>query len=392
MAGLLVYCNLLSRTESVVMTTQSHTKTYTQELQSFEEAITPDERNAMRAYLQRSEVRLSTLHRIATAFIGGAGLLLLIPVFIKDAFDSIMQIMLEHLTNVYPALGTTGGWALTLILYAMIGFPLLLSLAIPLYGVYLLLKDVVHFYFTIYMPGFPANLLNPTFALTGVAFSVDESKDQRVKREVMRYQYNIQTRMDFVLPFSQKRRAEYFDSIIADTEGDIIPETRNLKKLRDSEIASISIKDQDVERFGAAFGIARSLDRPLVQEVAMTEMSLVRHVLYLRRLVLRYVKTLLMFIWTTLVSFMMLPILKDDRFPTLLVMALTYLVWSIAVMPIMGLPIRWIYRHRQENVRDYRNHVDRQLTMFEDGTRKVAMVSVVMASIGVVLAFFAEYA
>ncbi len=374
------------------MTSQPHTRTYTQEIHSFEEAITPDERNAMRAYLQRCEVRLSTLHRIATAFIGGAGLLLLIPVFIKDAIDAIIQVMLDNLTNVYPQMGTTGGWIMTVILYAMIGYPLLLSLAIPLYGVYLLLKDIVHFYFTIYMPGFPANLLNPTFALTGVAFSVDESKDQRVKREVMRYQYHIQTRMDFVLPFSQKRREEYFDSIIKDTDGDIIPETRDLKKLRDSDIASIGIKDQDVERFGAAFGIARSLDRPLVQEVAMTEMSLVRHVLYLRRLMLRYVKTLLMFIWTTLVSFMMLPIIKDERFPTFLVLALTYLVWSIAVMPIMGMPITWIYRHRQETAEDHRVHVDRQLTMFEDGSRKFAMVAVVMALIAVVLAFFAEYA
>ncbi len=82
------------------MTSHPYTKTYTQEIQSFEEALTTDERNAMRAYLGRAEVRLSTLHRIATAFIGGAGLLLLIPVFIKDAIDSIMQILLDHLINV----------------------------------------------------------------------------------------------------------------------------------------------------------------------------------------------------------------------------------------------------------------------------------------------------
>ena len=31
--------------------------------------LTDQERNAMRAFLQRCEVRLSTLHRIATAFI-----------------------------------------------------------------------------------------------------------------------------------------------------------------------------------------------------------------------------------------------------------------------------------------------------------------------------------
>lgn len=41
----------------------------------------PDARNAMRAFLQRSEVRLSTMHRIANAFLSGAGLLVLFPVF-----------------------------------------------------------------------------------------------------------------------------------------------------------------------------------------------------------------------------------------------------------------------------------------------------------------------
>src|SRR5690349_8672679 len=129
--------------------------------------LTESERNAMRAYLQRCEVRLSTLHRIATAFIGGAGLLLLIPVFFKDAFDNLLSVMLSEMRNHFPAQGTLG-IVLTVVLYICLLYPLFLSLIIPLYGVYLLLKDIIHFYFTIYTPGFPENILNPTFALTGV--------------------------------------------------------------------------------------------------------------------------------------------------------------------------------------------------------------------------------
>src|SRR5262245_32446702 len=119
------------------------------------------ERNAMRAYLQRCEVRLSTLHRIATAFISGAGLLLLIPVFFKDVVDSLLGVLLGQAGNQFVSLGGVG-WLLTGVLFVCLAYPLLLSLVIPLYGVYLLLKDIIHFYFTIYTPGFSENLYNPT--------------------------------------------------------------------------------------------------------------------------------------------------------------------------------------------------------------------------------------
>src|SRR5277367_1692075 len=45
--------------------------------------FTEQERNAMRAYLQRAEVRLSAMDRVATAFISGAGLLVLFPIFFR---------------------------------------------------------------------------------------------------------------------------------------------------------------------------------------------------------------------------------------------------------------------------------------------------------------------
>ena len=120
---------------------------------------------------------------------------------------------------------------------------------------------------------------------------------------------------------------------------------------------------QTVERFNAALGLARALDRQLVEEVATSEMSLVRHVLYLRRLVLRYVKTLLMFIWTTLVSFAMIPFLQDGRLPTFLLLALGYLVWALLALPIMRVPLGWIYRHLK-GIPD-ESQIDHQLTVLE---------------------------
>lgn len=338
------------------------------------------DRNAMRAYLQRCEVRLSTLHRVATAFISGAGLLLLIPVFFKDAFDNLLSVVLTQLGNHFPAQGSTG-MILTVIMYTCLLYPLFLSLVVPLYGVYLLLKDIIHFYFTIYTPGFPENLLNPTFALTGVMFSTDESP--AAQREVMRYQYNA-TQTGFMIPFSQERKELYFDTIIESTGEDIIPKTRRIETLEQMDVLPENFDAANVNRFNAALGIARSIDRTLAQEVAVTEMSLVRHVLYLRRLMLRYVKTLLMFIWTTVISFLMLPLMKDNHFSPFVVLGVGYVVWSLAVMPIIDFPLYWIYRHRHSDVPA--DHVDPQLQLMQDTISPYTKLAIVSSVIGLVLA------
>lgn len=347
--------------------------------------LTESERNAMRGYLQRSEVRLSTLHRIATAFIGGAGLLLLIPVFFKDVVDSIIQTLLDQPLSQFTELGVTGNMLVTAALFLLILYPLGLSLAIPLYGVYLLVKDIVHFYFTIYMPGFSDKLLNPTFAITGLTLPVDEAPN--IKHDVMRYQYTAHN-ADYMLPFNEERRELYFDKLIENTNGDIIPPSRRFERLKMLDDLPPNFDPLEVQRINAAFGIARSLDRTLVEEVAVAEMALVRHVMYLRRLVLRYVKTLLMFIWTTGVSFLMLPFLRDGRFPVFIVLAVGYLIWSLAVMSIMHFPLRWIYRHHGNLPK---NQIDTQLSMFEDGIEKFSYMAILAAVIALILAVFAYY-
>ncbi len=335
----------------------------------------------MRQYLQRCEVRLSTLHRIALAFVGGAGLLLLIPVFLKDAVDNIITVLLMQMGNQFPQLSLTNGRLLTLALYITLLYPLLLSLAIPIYGVYLLLKDIVKFYYTIYMPGFPARLLNPSFALTGLNFWPDEAAE--VKRRVMQFQYE-HDHIDFTIPFSEDTREHYFDTIIEETQGSVIPTTRKLEQLREMGVIPADTDDKDVQRFNTAMGLARSLDRTLVEDVAVTEMSLVRHVMYLRRLVMRYVKTLLMFIWTTIIAFLMLPLIKVEGFPIFLIMSVAYLVWAIGVMPVILLPLNWSYRHRGGN-HHHERHVDPQLNLLENRVRPFCRAAVVSALLAVVL-------
>ena len=54
-------------------------------------ALTADERAAMRAFLQRCDVRLSTMHRVATALLSGAGILVLLPAVERDAVLQVLR-------------------------------------------------------------------------------------------------------------------------------------------------------------------------------------------------------------------------------------------------------------------------------------------------------------
>lgn len=347
---------------------------------SDEQPLSDGARNAMRAYLQRTEVRLSTLHRIAVAFISGAGLLLLLPVFFKDEITVLVRVFLDTILGEIFALD---GGAILIhgLLYVTLIYPFVLSLAIPLYALYLLLKDVVHFYFTIYSPGFPSDLMTPTFALSGVGFSPDESPE--AKRRILAYQYQHSSAINFAIPFSPERRKAYFDEIIKGTERRILPETRTYEAVAGTGALTEDIDPATVERFGAAFGLARTLDRQLVEEVATSEISLVRHILYLRRMMLRYMKTLVMFIWTTLVTFIMLPFLQEERVPRFVIMAVGYLLWAILVMPVMRMPLNWIYRHLRGIPDDCQ--IDKQLIILEEQVKPYIRVAVLSAGAALIL-------
>lgn len=344
--------------------------------------FSPDERNAMRSYLQRAEVRLSTLHRVAVTFISGAGLLLLFPTFFKEEITELIRIFLDHSVVIYTRFGSDQVPLLTL-LYVMIAFPFVLSLSIPIYALYLLLKDIVHFYFTIYTPGFTTKVFTPSFALFGITFSPDESP--RVKQQVFEYQYRASS-VDFAIPFSAEKREKYFDETIENTGGAIIPPSR-LPEVLEQYGVKPDLKEDDHQRriahLNTALGLARTTDRRLVEEVATQEISTARHVLYLRRLVLRYMKTLLIFIWTTVISFVMLPFLRHDRIPTFLVFAVGYTVWSMAAIQVIQMPIGWIYRHKKGEWD--KTHVDKQLMLLESRVRPLVYAAIVCSLVAVIL-------
>jgi hypothetical protein len=246
---------------------------------------------------------------------------------------------------------------------------------------YLLIKDVVHFYYSIYSPGYPEDLITPSFAMTGITFAPDES--ERVKKMIWQSQYNA-TSISFAIPFSAEKRGLYFDDTIKQTNGKILPSSRLYEDLIAKGALPPDADRVSVERLNTAFGLTRTIDRTLVEEVARAELSVVRHILYLRRLVIRYVRTLLMFIWTAFLTFIMLPFVEDARLPTFLMLAIGYTVWSILVIPVARLPLGWIYRHKHDGIPP-QDKLDRQLTTLEEQMRPFVYIAIATSLIAVAI-------
>jgi hypothetical protein len=346
-----------------------------------EEDINPElsseERNAIRSFLQRSEVRISTMHRIATTFIGGAGLLLLVPIFLKDAIDNIILVLVRHSTTQFSLYGPRID---TIIILITIGYPLFLSLAVPLYALLILFKDIIQFYFSIYTPGYPGDLLNPSFSLSALTLSPDEAPKARKASLISQYRDPVNGM--FMLPFSQERRKDYFTNLHAKTGDAILPPTRRESVLKEQGVLPENYDAEQLQYMNIAMGVARVNDRSLVEEVATTEMLMVRNILYLRRLIIRYTKALLMFIWTALVSFIVLPLIQGNHLPPLIVLGVGYLIWSICVLPLMSLPVHWMYRHRGE---DKTHPVDTPLVHLENRVRYFIYFSIISSIIALVL-------
>ncbi|MBA3871171.1 MAG: hypothetical protein H0X30_18670 [Anaerolineae bacterium] len=346
--------------------------------------FTTEDRNAMRAYLARCEVRLSTIHRVAVGFLSGAGLLFLLPVFLKDGVLSVIRSILDYSPTFASGSGI-GHTIATLVIYICLFYPFILSLSLPAVALLLLLKDIVRFYFVGHPPGFPNELFNPRFILTGIAFSPDESEE--VKARVLRYQYGTDM-INFVISHADAQSSYYHD-VIDKPDRMIVPNTRNLPKLIKMGVVEIpsgkpldELEDTDVVRvhgtysngdeeetllqtpyvdrtlkeidgFNAALGLAGFIERSLYEEVAKTEVSLVRHALKLRRLVLRYIQALLILIWTSVITFLMLPFLQDGkgRFSLLVIFAIAYFIWAILAPYIVQLPLYWLVSSSKKEVR-----------------------------------------
>lgn len=330
-----------------------------------EDYLTLEERTAMRAFLQRGETRLSTYQRVAGVFLNGAGLLVLLPAIARDTVQDVL------------VFGTAGG-----LLRTFVVVPWLVSIALPLYAIVLLLRDLVEFYFA---PKFlsrdPVRITR--FSLAGLTLSYDEGVEAKARVIA------VQERREYADFVFGRDRQQPAASDIREAMGSIASPLRHslMAKLREHH-ASPQPTPGEMMTYG--LDKAGSMDTSLCEEVARMEASIARHVLHLRRLVLRYMKALILFVWTTLISFMVVSFLSNVSNVSTrekVIIALTlFLVWAATCIYLVRLPRKWIDRlatndpsgqDPQEPSETAPDVQDEDIRMFESRVTIVLLVSCV---------------
>lgn len=324
----------------------------------------PDDREsraAMRSFLQRAEVRLSTVHRVAQALLGGSALILLLPLFVRDAFPKMTTLLVAAFDgDQHPLVIAGTATAVTV------------SIALPVVAIYLLVGDLLGFYFTSNTFGAAGagahaprrTVFHPRFVVPGLGLDddelspamrelVDEGRDDEWTRALL-----VPPNLDdhgWRARFDARCRSLWGVSAPPGREGD----------------------DDRLRQMFRLAGLHR--DRTLAHDVARSEALLARHVLSIRIAVLRYSKALLLLIATTVATLAASGIVDEAirqdpgagrfvaGFPYRyhLLVALVYTLWAPAAARSVTAPLRMIQRHTPGVGEHGDVYLDQQLTQFE---------------------------
>jgi hypothetical protein len=283
-----------------------------------DEGTTAEDRAAMRAFLQRCEVRLSTLHRVATALLSGAGILVLLPAVMRDAVGDVVRSLL-----VGPVSWSRGLLAISVLVS--------IGLALTVFG--MLVVELVRFYFHAnHIRRETGDVFAPRFTLTGLRLPDDELSSRSEVRTVAAHVDPAHVELLVARNARARRRI--------DRQLDAYPGMMPTYGYGvDEEI------DRDRERALALFELAASRRRSLVDEVAKVEYGMVRHVNRLQVIVLRYVKALLVIVVTSLVVFAAAAAVPADEIAvpaTERWIAAMLLLWAPVVIVAVAAPVRWL--------------------------------------------------
>ena len=213
-----------------------------------EDSVTSDERAAMRAFLQRAEVRLSTMHRVATALLSGAGILVLLPAVERDTVLQVLRALL-----VGPVSWSRGLLAVAVSASIVLSLTVLWFLIVELTRFYFHANHVVHDEGEVY---------TPRFTLTGIRLpegELDAASDAEYA-EVHRAERTVR----LLVPGNARARAT-IDQRLSAYPGLVEDDG-----------------DPDLRRAEALFELAAARRRSLVEEVAKVEYGIVRHMFVTR--------------------------------------------------------------------------------------------------------------
>lgn len=316
--------------------------------------LTSDERAAMRAFLQRCDVRLSTMHRVATALLSGAGILVLLPAVERDA---VLQVLRSLLVGPIT-------WSRGLLVVAVV-----LSLGLALAVLWLVIIELTRFYFHAnHVVHDGREVFTPRFTLTGLRLPTDE--------------------------LTPSVNQAYDDMHVADrTVRLLVPSNARSRSRIDRQMAAYPgllepTGHPDRDRAEGLFALAASERRTLVEECAKVEYGMVRHMLRLQVIVLRYVKALLVIVLTAIAAFTSAAAVNGETTVTAADqrwIAATFLVWAPAVLIVVSSPVRWLESLLRSEGAAHSGIRDPELTQLEDVTAKVSLVAWLVSTVAMVM-------
>jgi plasmid maintenance system antidote protein VapI len=326
-----------------------------------------------RAFLQRGEVRLSTLHRVGGLLLGGAGLLLLLPAMLGQALPQLFSSFFL-IWRVDPI--ATG------LLAAVIG----ICLAVPLWGYLLILEDLAGFFFTGYRAGAGDEpwdakpRYNPRYSLTPLRLAYDEAEPGVYPQISDSYAEHLR----IVIPDSPQWRKQFDDRIT---------------HLYEVSQPIAEGRTGDPDRLLYTMRLAASTRRTLASEVGKMEMSMIKHVLQVQIVVLRYLKAMLLVLITAVTVLVAASIAAADRASAadarvvLEQLLVVFLLWPPLAAGAVASPIRWIYRqnsgeHGQPDAHAaLRNaYKDRRLVRFENAIVFLCIVATALGAAAAIVA------
>jgi hypothetical protein len=317
----------------------------------------PESAAALRAYLQRCEVRLSTVHRVASALLSGAGLVVLFPALAKDSVARIVRALFEGPSDAPHRLVLVG---------------VLSAAALPVIALWQLLRDLVRFYFAgQHFDDDNNREFFPRFALSGLRPSPTDV-DQETWREIEAAHHDPNVRA-FLLPENQSSRNHVDDQM-----------RRYRLRGYDSNTNGLSEEQRDEQRRLALLDLAATGTRTLPQQAARLEQVLARHVLNIQILVLRYAKAVLAMLTTAVAAFAATAVIDHDPTltnTTMLWLAAIITLWSPLIILAVTAPLEWIISYaKADNASDSALNADPQFSSFEDTTVRIAVFAWVAAT------------
>ena len=320
--------------------------------------LTIDERAAARAYLQRSEVRLSTVHRVATALLSGAGIMVLLPVVGRDAVVEVLR----HLFTGHLDLEK-----------GLLAFAVLLALTVPLLSLLLVFRDLTGFYFHAnHLEHSGASTFAPRFTLTGLQLPGGELGSEAAAELA-----------------DQRARADVVELLVPDNDSS--------RRRIDGRLAAYGWNTSDADGAGnadraraqALFDLAASRERSLLEEVAKVEHGMARHVLRIQMIVLRYVKAVMALLSTALAVFAAAAVVEGKAHlgpAEEAWLAAIVVMWAPFVVVAVSTPVRWLDALlRSEGAENTAVGRDADLTLMEDVTVRLGTVGFAAAAVVLVL-------